>query len=400
MHPAKDLRLLQPPDLKAPSETVLLATTVALVEFVHGALLFVLLPTLLRERLGWPMGTTGAAVSAYFFTEVAAKLLSGWLVDRIGARRMLLYGFWTYVLAFGGLVASRTTWEAFLALAAMGAGASPLWPAALTRLTRSAGDDVGGVLGHVFSTWFLGAGLGIGVATLLSRTNHPVSLSVFMAPLVAAAVLGLLVPPDPQAAGQPVNAPPIGGLLRIIGRSLVRLATSLIPQIIAVGILIPIVVPYLENVRGLSEIQLIVLMVLGMGAGLLLLAPAGRLGDRLGRRRTYTVALGTVALLLIAVPFCRWLWLLMADFIALGVGYAFVLPAWNSMLLRLLPEDVRGAGLGILMTVEGMGGVVGPLVGGLLWQLGDPSAPFFVSGFLLLIASFAATQWSADAVEG
>ncbi len=315
-------------------------------------------------------------------------------------RRMLLYGFWVYVIAFGALVASRTTWEAFLALAVMGAGASPLWPAALTRLTRSAGPGVGGVLGHVFSTWFLGAGLGIGVATLLSRTNHPVSLSVFLLPLLLAALLGLLVPADPENPTPAIGGPPIGKLIHLVGSSLVKLASSIIPQIIAAGVLIPVVVPYLETVRGLDERELLVLMVLGMGAGLLLLAPAGRIGDRLGRRRTYSMGLAAVALLLLAVPFCHSVWLLALDFTGMGIGYAFVLPAWNSILLHLLPEDVRGAGLGILMTVEGMGGVVGPLVGGLLWQWARPSAPFYLSGGLLLLASGAASQWRSDVVEG
>lgn len=382
--------------MKSQSDITLLAITVGLVEFVHGALLFVLLPTLVAQRLGWPMGTTGAAVSAYFFTEVAAKLVSGWLVDRLGARQMLLWGCWIYALAFAALVVSRTTWEAFLALAVMGLGASPLWPAALTRLTRTAGPDVGAALGHVFATWFLGAGLGIGVATLLSRTNHPVSLSVFLIPLVGAALLGLLVRGD---AGNTVSAsagPPIGRLLHIVGTSLVKLATSIIPQIIAVGVLIPVVVPYLETVRGLNERDLLALMIAGMGSGLLLMGPAGRLGDRLGRRRTYSLALGAVALLLIAVPFCRALWLLALDFVAMGIGYAFVLPAWNSILLHILPADVRGAGLGILMTVEGMGGVIGPLMGGLLWQWSHPAAPFFLSGSLLLLASSASTRWRWD----
>ena len=384
--------------MKSPSETTLLATTVGLVEFVHGALLFVLLPTLVAERLGWPMGTTGAAVSTYFFTEVAAKLLSGWLVDRLGARRMLLWGFWVYVIAFAALVVAQTTWEAFLALAVMGAGASPLWPAALTRLTRSSGAQVGGVLGHVFSTWFLGAGLGIGVATLLSRTNHPVSLSVFLLPLIGAGLLGLLVPEDRENTAPATTGPPIGKLLHLVGSSLVKLATSIVPQIIAAGVLIPVVVPYLEDVRGLDERTLLVLMVLGMGAGLLLLAPAGRLGDRLGRRRTYSLALAAVAVLLLALPFCRTVWLLALDFVGMGIGYAFVLPAWNSILLHLLPEDVRGAGLGILMTVEGMGGVIGPLVGGLLWQWSHPAAPFYLSGGLLLLASSAASKWRSDVV--
>jgi MFS family permease len=386
--------------LKSLNETALLAITVGLVEFVHGALLFVLLPTLVAERLGWPMGTTGAAVSTYFFAEVAAKLLSGWLVDRLGARKMLLYGFWVYVIAFASLVVSRTTWEAFLALALMGAGASPLWPAALTRLTRTAGPEVGAALGHVFSTWFLGAGLGIGVATLLSRTNHPVSLSVFLLPLFGAALLGLLVPADPKSVSATAIAPPIGRLLRLVLSSLVKLATSIVPQIIAAGVLIPVVVPYLEDVRGLDERALLVLMILGLGTGLILMAPAGRLGDRLGRRRTYALALGFVAVLLIAVPFCRSFWVLALDFTGMGIGYAFVLPAWNSILLHLLPEDIRGAGLGIMMTVEGMGGVIGPLLGGLLWQWSHPAAPFYLSGSLLLLASGAASQWRSDIVEG
>jgi MFS family permease len=384
--------------LKSSNEIALLAITVGLVEFVHGALLFVLLPTLVADRLGWPMGTTGAAVSTYFFAEVAAKLVSGWLVDRLGARRMLLWGFWIYLIAFAALAMSETTWQTFLALAVMGAGASPMWPAALTRLTRRAGPDVGGALGHVFSTWFLGAGLGIGIATLVSRTTHPISLSLFLFPLIGAALLGLLVPGDPGTPGPAVNGPPIGKLLRLVARSLVTLATSIIPQIIAAGVLIPVVVPYLETVRGLNERELLVLMVLGMGSGLLLMAPAGRMGDRWGRRRTYSLALGCVAVLLLAVPFCHTLWLLALDFIGMGIGYAFVLPAWNSILLHLLPEDVRGAGLGILMTVEGMGGVIGPLVGGLLWQWSHPSAPFFLSGILLLIAASAASKWRSDVV--
>ena len=385
--------------MKSRSDTALLAITVALVEFVRGALLFVLLPTLVAGRLGWPMGTTGAAVSVYFFAEVSTKLVSGWLVDRVGARRMLLWGFWIYVLAFASLVASRATWEVLLALIVMGAAASPMWPAALTRLTHNAGPEMGAALGHVFSTWFLGAGLGIGVATLLSRTNHPVSLGVFILPLLAAGGLGLLIPPDPQDTG-PDNEPSVGNLLRMVGSSLVKLATSLVPQIVAAGVLIPIAVPYFEVVRGLDERQLVILLVLAMGAGLLFLAPAGRIGDRLGRRKTYGFALGAVALLLIAVPFSQTLWLLALNFIGIGIGYAFVLPAWNGILLRLLPKDVRGAGLGILMTAEGLGGVIGPLVGGLLWQVMTPSAPFYLSGGLLLLASSAATQWRAEAVEG
>lgn len=380
------------------NEPALLALTIALAEFVHGALLFVLLPTMLTERFGWAMGTTGAAVSTYFFTEVALKLVAGWMVDRIGTRKMLLWGLWVYTVAFAALILAKRSWEVFLTLAVMGAGASPLWPAALARLTQKTANGVGGVLGRVFSTWFLGAGAGIGLATLMSRARHPVSLSVFLVPLVAAALLGLRLPRSPEP-------PPMASAHRgarsvpAVLRSLAVLATSLVPQIIAAGILIPIVVPYLEIVRGLDERELLLLMMLGPGTSLAVMAPAGRMGDRFGRRRTYALGLGAVALLLLALPLCRSLWTLMLDFVGIGLGYAFVLPAWNSMLLSLLPRDVRGAGLGVAMTIEGMGGVIGPLVGGFLWQWSNPSSPFYLSGGLLLLAAGASTRWRAEALE-
>lgn len=382
------------------SETGLLALTIALVEFVHGALIFVLLPTMLTVRFGWAMGTTGAAVSTYFFSEVSLKLLSGWLVDRIGTRTMLIAGLWMYVAAFGWLVFATHTWEAFVALAAMGAAASPLWPAALTRLTRGRTPQVGGTLGHVLSMWFLGGGAGIALATLVSRAQHPVSLGLFSLPLLAAALLGMRITPDEPELGTGAGARlSPGRALAAMLRSLVMLAASLVPQIIAAGILIPIVVPYLEFYRGLDERELLLLLLLGPGMGLALMTHAGHLGDRLGWRRTYALALGSVAVLLLLIPACTTVWLLALDFLGIGIGYAFVLPAWNSILVRLLPQDVRGAGLGFAMTVEGMGGVIGPLIGGLLWQWTNPSSPFYLSGGLLLLAAGASTRWRVEVAE-
>ncbi len=380
------------------SETGLLALTIALVEFVHGALLFVLLPTMLTVRFGWAMGTTGAAVSTYFFTEVALKLLAGVMVDRIGTRKMLLWGFWAYAGAFAWLIFATRTWEVFAALAAMGAGASPLWPAALTRLTRGAAPQVGGRLGRVFSTWFLGGGLGIGIATLVSRAQHPISLRLFLVPLLAAALLAMRVTAEEPEMRAGPHPSPVRALTAML-RSLVTLAASLVPQIIAAGILIPIVVPYLEFFRGLDERELLMLLLLGPGMGLALMTQAGHLGDRLGWRRTYALALGSVAVLLLLIPLCTTLWMLALDFAGIGVGYAFVLPAWNSILVRLLPQDVRGAGLGFAMTIEGMGGVIGPLIGGLLWQWANPSSPFYLSGGLLLLAAGASTRWRVEVAE-
>jgi MFS family permease len=161
---------------------------------------------------------------------------------------MLIGGFWAYLASFTWLVFATHTWEVFVALGLMGAGASPLWPAALARLTRGTTPRVGGTLGRVFSTWFLGGGIGIAIATLVSRAQHPISLRLFIAPLLAAALLGLRISPEgPEAQAGPRTSP--GRALAAMVRSIGMLAVSIIPQIMAAGILIPIVVPYLEFFR-------------------------------------------------------------------------------------------------------------------------------------------------------
>jgi MFS transporter, DHA1 family, multidrug resistance protein len=380
------------------SETGLLAFTIGLVELVHGALIFVLLPTMLTVKLGWAMGTTGAAVSTYFFTEVALKLVTGWLADRVGTRTMLIGGFWAYAAAFTWLVFAAHTWEVFVALGLMGAGASPLWPAALARLTRGVAPEVGGTLGRVFSTWFLGGGVGVAIATLISRAQHPLSLRLFVLPLLAAALLGMRISPETVEAKAGPRTSPRGALAAML-RSIAMLALSIVPQIMAAGILIPIVVPYFEFFRGYDERQLLILLIIGPGIGLGLMTHAGSLGDRIGWRRTYLIALSTIGLLMLLIPAAETLWLLAIDIGAIGAGYAFVLPAWNSILVRLLPQEVRGAGLGFAMTIEGMGGVVGPLIGGLLWQWTTPSYPFYVSGGLLIVAALASTRWRVQGIE-
>jgi hypothetical protein len=43
--------------------------------------------------------------------------------------------------------------------------------------------------------------------------------------------------------------------------------------------------------------------------------------------------------------------------------------------------------------------VIGPLIGGLLWQWTNPSSPFFLSGGLLLLAAGASTRWRVGAAQ-
>ncbi|WP_339061259.1 MFS transporter [Tepidibacillus marianensis] len=73
--------------------------------------------------------------------------------------------------------------------------------------------------------------------------------------------------------------------------------------------------------------------------------------------------------------------------IVMGLSYSAVLPAWNALLSYYVPQQQQGLGWGILSSVEGIGVILGPILGG--W-LGDiVSQPFTILSSATLLMGIA-----------
>ncbi|MFT9277855.1 MAG: DHA2 family efflux MFS transporter permease subunit [Bifidobacterium sp.] len=106
-------------------------------------------------------------------------------------------------------------------------------------------------------------------------------------------------------------------------------------------------------------------------AALLLLGVA--IGDRIGRRRTYILALGLFTLGSIACALSGSFAWLLAGRIVQGVGACAMTPMSMTILTSATPASKRGSALGIWSGVGGLALVVGPALGGLItaslsWQ--------------------------------
>ena len=105
--------------------------------------------------------------------------------------------------------------------------------------------------------------------------------------------------------------------------------------------------------------------MLALGA---FMAPAGRIGDILGRRRTL---LAGIALFGIASVFCAIApsATVVIIFRAVqGLGAALIFPVSVSVLTNTLPAEKASRAIGLAYGVAGLGNAAGPLVGGLLTQ--------------------------------
>lgn len=120
----------------------------------------------------------------------------------------------------------------------------------------------------------------------------------------------------------------------------------------------------------------------------------GWLGDRVGRRRLFCWAVGTVALGGVGAMSAPSLPALVAFRVVQGVGTAAILPTVMAIIADVYPHQRRGRALGVWAAVNGLGQAVGPPLGGFIasawsWRLvfapTVPLAALAVLGALALL---------------
>ena len=130
--------------------------------------------------------------------------------------------------------------------------------------------------------------------------------------------------------------------------------------------------------------------------GLMLLAPAalavvfivrfGHLADRFGRQVPMIGGLAVAAVCYFALSQTTNPLLAVNLVVLAGLGYAVSIPAWGAAALDATELGGRGLMLGVLATVQGLGGAMGQALGGLSSAAWGPVAPFKLGAVLLMLA--------------
>jgi EmrB/QacA subfamily drug resistance transporter len=95
-----------------------------------------------------------------------------------------------------------------------------------------------------------------------------------------------------------------------------------------------------------------------------LLLPAAALGDRLGRRRMFTIGLALFVTASAACALAPAAGALIAARAIQGAGAALVVPNALALVSAAFPVERRGSALGILQGITGLAVVAGPVIGG------------------------------------
>ena len=152
------------------------------------------------------------------------------------------------------------------------------------------------------------------------------------------------------------------------------------------GIVIPFLIIYLHNVRGLSLAVAGLIAATNATAALVSGPLAGTLSDRIGPRRTLVGSLIVMAVAISLFPLIDEAWHAFALNALLGFGSGGFWPSQSALLTGLTPPDRRHAAFAQQRVTMNLGFGLGGLTGGLIATTGSPDS--FTTLFLLDAATF------------
>ncbi len=336
---------------------------------------FVLLPVIAPRaaELGGGSVGVGMAIAAYSFANLLFNLLGGFLADRFGRRRIVVWALVASPLAIGSYAwADSIAW--FLAARLFhGATGGVLATSLLAMLGDAASAGTRGrSLGQAGAIIGLAALLGpVAVGAIIVAAGMP---AVFMG-LAAVLALGLIpvVPCLPDTLPVRPNIGPGQGWGKLFTEPKIR--TALV-AIFGLEAAVGIVAGFLRTVltrpaelsseaaaRAVSSQSGLLFSLFGAVAIAVMLSPlAGRV-DKQGPFRPCLLGLGSVAVALGLLwgGGGSWVWVAMAFY---GLGYGLIFPAAAGSIAMATAKEERGRGNGLFNFFFDLGLVTGPVVAG------------------------------------
>lgn len=366
----------------------------------------VVLPEMIRD-LGFSRTAGGSIFNAYLFSYIILTPLTGFLTDRLGARRVITAC--AFILGIGVILMGtvRSLWTACVFYAVVGMGATGMWTPIITVVQRWFATSRRGLALGILST-----GYGLGFATMGAAfpwivNNFSWRFSWYFlgaGALVMVAGNGIFLRSSPESEGclpwgqresATLNSPDwkghqesinLSGLFRkqtfwIIGLSYFCISYSLygITTFMVDYAKYQIGLPlgkasFLATIHGICQV-----------VGVLTILP---LSDYLGRKKTILISNSFIAVCLIGILLAGNSWILLYVLIGImALFYGVTFPMYGACAGDYFPKHIMGTVIGAWTPFYGAGAILVHWVSGLLRDTtGSYDHAFIINAIMAAVA--------------
>jgi len=145
---------------------------------------------------------------------------------------------------------------------------------------------------------------------------------------------------------------------------------------------------YMQEIGGLSVLQIGWVNSLFGLCMMLVTIPGGWLSDKAGERvgiATGMLLMAGALFTLINIPRGNY-WLYYFGWGLAGLGVGMMMPAYQSLISKAVPRNLRGMAFGLFSTSLGIVSLPAPWIGAQLWTRFNPQFPFTITAIALLLS--------------
>lgn len=353
--------------------------------------LFTQLPVMstYAESLGASAFLTGLAVGMYSLSNTFGNIISGFLTDRKGPFVILVLGLLTTALSLSlyNLVEDPTT--LLIVRFVHGLVAGFIVPAAFTFLANATEQEKRGK-GSAISGAFVGIAAIIGPAfsgILASRTSVPFVFNITASCMLLLGILTFFILKSNQIKKEkstPSTHIPISVFFN--NSDTLKAFAGAFFLMFSQGVIAYLLPLKVQSLGFDSRLSGTLMSAFGIIAVLVFILPTNRIFDKVAPIKTLSLGIGLMGvsqLLISQADSSTWLYLAMACY---GIGFGFLFPSINSLLIDSTTADIRGKAYGYFYAFFSLGVVLGSSLLGWL-SLGIVSGFIFTGIVLLVFAS-------------